>query len=124
LVVFQLQHHGGHSLHGWILPTLSLRAGHRGRGYFKLQCEAICRMCGRTNAVTAMAAAHGAQCQRLASTAMMPPPAVAAEAMLVAVREHLNNPPPLNASPSVVEQWCHDVDQLIITAINMLPLGG
>jgi hypothetical protein len=31
----------------------------------------------------------------------------------------LNNPPPARVSPSTAEQWHHDVDQIIIAAINM-----
>jgi hypothetical protein len=31
----------------------------------------------------------------------------------------LNNPPPARASPSAAKQWHHDVDQIIIAAINM-----
>jgi hypothetical protein len=40
-----------------------------------------------------------------------------------AERQLLNNPPPSGALPSTVEQWRHDVDQLIIMSINMPPLG-
>jgi hypothetical protein len=46
------------------------------------------------------------------------------EAMMHAVHQLRNNPPPSGASPSAVEQWCHDIDQLIIVAINTPPLGG
>jgi hypothetical protein len=41
-------------------------------------------------------------------------------ATLVAARQLLNNPPPPRTSPSTPEQWLHDIDQLIITTINML----
>jgi hypothetical protein len=64
------------------------------------------------------------QCQRSASTVATPPPAVAAEATLVATRQLLNNPPPLHTSSSMPEQWRHDIDQLIITAINTSPHRG
>jgi hypothetical protein len=43
------------------------------------------------------------------------------EAMLEAARQLLHNPPGLHASPSTAEQWRHDVDQLIVAAINMPP---
>jgi hypothetical protein len=46
------------------------------------------------------------------------------EATMHAVHQLRNNPPPLGASPSAVEQWRHDIDQLIIVAINTPPLGG
>jgi hypothetical protein len=44
---------------------------------------------------------------------------VGPDATLLAVRQLLNNPPLVKASPSAAEQWCHDVDQLIIAVINM-----
>jgi hypothetical protein len=47
-----------------------------------------------------------------------PPAAVGPDAALLAARQLLNNPPPVRASPSAAEQWCHDVDQLVIVAIN------
>jgi hypothetical protein len=47
-----------------------------------------------------------------------PPAAVGPDAALLAARQLLNNPPPAEASPSATEQWRHDVDQLIIAAIN------
>jgi hypothetical protein len=40
------------------------------------------------------------------------------EATLVVAHRLLNNPPSVHASPSTAEQWCHDVDQLIVAAIN------
>jgi hypothetical protein len=43
---------------------------------------------------------------------------VGPDAALLAVRQLLNNPPLDGASPSAAEQWHHDVDQLIIAAIN------
>jgi hypothetical protein len=56
--------------------------------------------------------------------AAVTPPGAGPEAMLEDARQLLHNPPGLHASPSVVEQWCHDVDQLIIAAINTLPHRG
>jgi hypothetical protein len=47
-----------------------------------------------------------------------PPAAVGPDGALLAVHQLLNNLPPAGASPSAAEQWHHDVDQLIITAIN------
>jgi hypothetical protein len=46
------------------------------------------------------------------------------EATMHAVHQLRNNPPPSGASPSAVEQWRHDIDQLIIVAINTPPLEG
>jgi hypothetical protein len=37
---------------------------------------------------------------------------------LLAACQLLNNPPPAGVSPSAAEQWRHDVDQLVIAAIN------
>jgi hypothetical protein len=48
-----------------------------------------------------------------------PPAVVGPDVALLAVRQLLNNPPLAGASPSAAEQWRHDVDQLIIAAINM-----
>jgi hypothetical protein len=56
--------------------------------------------------------------QPTAGTTALPPAAVGPDAALLAARQLLNNPPPPGASPSAAEQWCHDVDQLIISAIN------
>jgi hypothetical protein len=64
-----------------------------------------------------------AQRQRSSSAAAVPPPTTTAEATMHAERQLLNNPPPSGALPSTVEQWRHDVDQLIIMSINMPPLG-
>jgi hypothetical protein len=47
-----------------------------------------------------------------------PPPTVGVEATLVTTHPLLNNPPSTHTSPSAVEQWRHDVDQLIVVAIN------
>jgi hypothetical protein len=48
-LVFQHQHHGGHSFHGCLLSSLSPRAGDRGRGHFPLQGGTIlmCRQSRR-----------------------------------------------------------------------------
>jgi hypothetical protein len=46
------------------------------------------------------------------------PTVVGPDAMLLAARQLLNNPPSAGVSPSAAEQWRHDVDQLIIAAIN------
>jgi hypothetical protein len=53
--------------------------------------------------------------------AVPPPPAAGTDAMLQMARQLLNNPPSSEASPSVVEQWRHDVDQLVVAAINTPP---
>jgi hypothetical protein len=68
-----------------------------------------------------IAAAHR---QHSAATMAMPPPGASLEATLEAVCQLLHNPLGPLASPSATEQWHHDVDQLIITAINTPPHGG
>jgi hypothetical protein len=40
------------------------------------------------------------------------------EAPLAVAHRLLNNPLSVHASPSAVEQWCHDIDQLVVAAIN------
>jgi hypothetical protein len=62
--------------------------------------------------------ATATQHQRTVRMVWTPPPVAGVEATLVAARWLPNNPPLAHASPSVVEQWHHDVDQLIIAAIN------
>jgi hypothetical protein len=46
------------------------------------------------------------------------PAAAGLDAALLAACQLLNNPPSAGASPSAAKQWRHDVDQLVITAIN------
>jgi hypothetical protein len=58
------------------------------------------------------------QPQRTVGTTAYPPATVGIDIMLLVVRQLLNNPPSTKASPSAIEQWHHDVDQLIIAAIN------
>jgi hypothetical protein len=58
------------------------------------------------------------QHQRMAEMVRMLPPAMGVKATLVAAHRLLNNPPSVHASPSAAEQWCHDVNQLVIMAIN------
>jgi hypothetical protein len=48
----------------------------------------------------------------------MPQPAVDVEATLATTHRLLNNPPSTHASPSATEQWHHDIDQLIVAAMN------
>jgi hypothetical protein len=43
---------------------------------------------------------------------------VGPDAALLAACKLLNNLPPARASPSAAEQWRHDVDRLVIVAIN------
>jgi hypothetical protein len=59
-----------------------------------------------------------------ATTTMTPPLAAAIEATLVATRHLLNNCLGPHASPSSAEQWCHNVDQLIVATISMPPHRG
>jgi hypothetical protein len=70
---------------------------------------------GRTDATTVMLESQP-QCTT-GMTATLPA-VVGLDIALLAVRQLLNNPPPFEASPSVVEQWRHDVDQLVVAAIN------
>jgi hypothetical protein len=56
--------------------------------------------------------------QPAAGMTASPPAVVGPNATLLAKRQLLNNPPPTGASPSAAEQWCDDVDQLVIAAIN------
>jgi hypothetical protein len=58
------------------------------------------------------------QHQCTAGTVRTLPPAAGVKATLVAAHRLLNNPPSMHASPSAVEQWRHDVDQLVVAAIN------
>jgi hypothetical protein len=60
------------------------------------------------------------QRQHSATMATVTPPGAGPEAMLEAACALLHNPPSPHASPSTAEQCYHDIDQLIIAAINML----
>jgi hypothetical protein len=77
---------------------------------------------GATTATGATAVVTHRQCST-AMAAMMPPGA-SPEVTLVATRKLLHNPPSAHSSPSTVEQWRHDVDELVIAAINTMPHGG
>jgi hypothetical protein len=61
------------------------------------------------------------QPQHTAGMAVPPPVAAGTDATLQMARQLLNNPPLSEASPSAVEQWRHDVDQLVVAAINTPP---
>jgi hypothetical protein len=65
-----------------------------------------------------MTAASATQHQRTAETVRTRPSVAGVEATLVVAHRLLNNPPSMHASPSVMEQWCHDIDQLVAAAIN------
>jgi hypothetical protein len=56
--------------------------------------------------------------------ATVTPPGACSEATLEAACQLLHNPPGLHASPSVAEQWYHDVDQLVVAGINTMPHRG
>jgi hypothetical protein len=58
------------------------------------------------------------QPQRTVGTTASPPVVAGIDVALQAMCQLLNSPPPSGASLSAVEQWRHDVDQLIVTAIN------
>jgi hypothetical protein len=83
-------------------------------------CSRVGLPCCGGGSSTTTAMVDVAQRQRLAGAAMAPPPT----AMMHVVNQLLNNPPPSGASPSAVEQWRHDVDQLVIAAINTPPPRG
>jgi hypothetical protein len=57
--------------------------------------------------------------QPTAGTTASSPAALGPNVALLVAHQLLNNPPPVEASPSAAEQCHHDVDQLVITAINM-----
>jgi hypothetical protein len=70
---------------------------------------------GHTDATTVV---MESQPQRTTGTTTSALVAVSIDTVLLATHQLLNNPPPSKASPLVVEQWHHDVDQLIVAAIN------
>jgi hypothetical protein len=70
---------------------------------------------GRTDTTTVVLES---QPQSTAGTTASPPTVVGPDVTLLAVRQLLNNLPPVGASALAAEQWRHDVDQLVITAIN------
>jgi hypothetical protein len=78
---------------------------------------------GRGGCSAATARVDAAQHQRSSNAAAVPP-TTTVEATMHAVHQLLNNPPPSGASLSAMEQWRHDVDQLVITTINTPPPGG
>jgi hypothetical protein len=71
---------------------------------------------GRTDATTVMLES---QPQRTVGTIASPLAAAGIDATLLVARQLLNNPSPSGASPLAAEQWRHDVDQLVVAAINM-----
>jgi hypothetical protein len=71
---------------------------------------------GRSGATTVIVES---QPQRIAGTVPAPSMVAGADAVLLAARQLLNNPPPTGASPSAAEEWRHNVDQLVVAAINM-----
>jgi hypothetical protein len=58
------------------------------------------------------------QPQRTAGAMPAPSVVAGADATLLAARQLLNNPPPSGASPSAVEEWRRNVDQLVVATIN------
>jgi hypothetical protein len=68
----------------------------------------------------ATTAATATQHQCSAVTVQTLPPAAGVDGTLVTAHQLLNNSSSVHASPSAAEQWCHDVDQLIVAAINTL----
>jgi hypothetical protein len=82
----------------------------------------------RTNArdatTTVVAIAATAHRQHSAATTAMTPPGASPEATVQATRQLLHNPLAPHASPSAAEQWRHDVDQLVVAALNTSSRGG
>jgi hypothetical protein len=70
---------------------------------------------GRSGATTVIV-----ESQPQHTTGAVPAPSVVAgaDATLLVARQLLNNPPPSGASPSAAEEWRHNVDQLVVSAIN------
>jgi hypothetical protein len=87
-----------------------------------------CSRAGRSRLVgdhsAAMAGMATSQLQRSASTVVTLPLVAVTEAMLVAAHQLLNNPPTSHTSPSAVDQWRANIDQLIVTTINTPPQRG
>jgi hypothetical protein len=71
-----------------------------------------------------VATATAAHWQHSAITMAVLPPGAIPEGTLEVARQLLHSPPCSHASPSVVEQWHHDIGQLVATAINMPPHRG
>jgi hypothetical protein len=71
------------------------------------------RLRGRTDTTTVVL-----ESQPTAGMTASSPAAVGPDAALLAACQLLNNPSPAGASPPAAEQWHHDVNQLIIAAIN------
>jgi hypothetical protein len=73
------------------------------------------RVGGRTDTTTIVLES---QLERTTGTTAPPPATAGIDATLLVVCQLLNNPPPSEVPPSVAEQWCHNVDQLVVAAIN------
>jgi hypothetical protein len=67
---------------------------------------------------SAMKNATATQHHHMAGMVWTPSLAVGVEATLVTAHRLLNNPPLAHASPSVTEQWHHNVDQFVVAGIN------
>jgi hypothetical protein len=83
--------------------------------YFPVQRGRSRRSRGRTDIRTVVLEC---QPQSTTGTTASPLAVVGPDAALLAVCQLLNIPPSAGASSSAVEQWRHDVDQLIIATIN------
>jgi hypothetical protein len=70
---------------------------------------------GRTDSTTVLLES---QPQPTVGTIASPPTAVGPDTVLLAARQLLNNLPPAGPLPSAAEQWRHDVEQLVIAAID------
>jgi hypothetical protein len=82
------------------------------------------QMNARNATTVVMPTAAAAQRQHSAAMAVVMPPSASPEATLEAAHALIHNPLGLHASPSAAKQWHHDIDQLIVAAINTPPRGG
>jgi hypothetical protein len=79
------------------------------------------RTSDRTTTTSMAATTVTVRRQHSVATAAMMPPAACPEGVLAAALALLHNPSCSDASPEATEQWCNDVDHLIVIVINMLP---
>jgi hypothetical protein len=107
----------------------SSRPSHHGQGSERQatshsRVRRSCQTNARDGTTAVVATAVAAHRQHSAAMAVMETLGAEPEATLEVARQLLHDPPGLHASLSVAEQWRHNVDQLIIIAINMPPHAG
>jgi hypothetical protein len=113
--VLRLHHYGGHPLHSYLLSPSRHERETEGEATFHSRVGRPRRAGGRSDATTIVVEN---QPQRTTSTTAAPRAPAGIDATLLAACQLLNNPPPSGSSPSAEEQWHHNVDQLVVTAIN------